>query len=909
MSEHDLGAGLEDRSRFEILLCDLSATLINVCADRLDLEIRNVQERICDCLGVDQCCLWQVSPDEPDVFILTHLYSTREAESPPLSSLAKGERSLRWPRRKLEASETQQFPKNAEATPERVIDRETWTQFDFDSTLTFPLSAGGGPIYGVLDFNATEDKTTLPEPLLRRLQLIAQIFANALARKHYEQVLRDSKARLNLAAASANLGLWTLEPISGQFWTSGKVLEMFGLSPDVPDESLNFASFLALVHTDDREDVSHAIGEAMKSGNEATIEYRILQPKGAQHWMVSRARRQLGKLGEPDRLTGVSADITELKNAEAVKLMQSAIVESAEDAIISNDFDGMITTWNRGAQQLFGYSEQEAVGQQITIIVPSELWTEEKAILSRLKAGESLSRYETIRIAKDRKRVHVSLTLSPIRDSCGKVIGISNISRDISSQKRSEVALRESEERFRTVANTAPVMIWMSATDKRCTFVNQHWLEFTGRSIEDSLGEGWIQCVHPEDLNSCLGTYHSAFDARTEFQIEYRLRRYDTEYRWVFDRGQPRFQPNGEFEGYIGCAVDVTDSKQLALELQNSYEQVRKLTERVQAESDYLKEEIRIEGKYDEIVGQSDALRKVFQKLEQVARTDSVVLITGETGTGKELIARAIHNRSNRCSRVMVKVDCASLPASLIESELFGREKGAYTGALTRQIGRLEMADGSTLFLDEIGELPLDLQAKLLRVVQDGNFERLGSPKTLSANIRVIAATHRDLVEEVRAGRFREDLFYRLHVFPIHIPPLRERAQDIPLLVRAFIEQFEKKMDKNISLITRDAMHQLQSYFWPGNIRELRNVIEQSVILTNGIRLNLHMPQHLSVMSPPTLKEVEHQHIVSILKKTNWRIKGPGGAAQILGMKSSTLYSIMRRLEIPPSGRRGEISS
>jgi formate hydrogenlyase transcriptional activator len=256
-----------------------------------------------------------------------------------------------------------------------------------------------------------------------------------------------------------------------------------------------------------------------------------------------------------------------------------------------------------------------------------------------------------------------------------------------------------------------------------------------------------------------------------------------------------------------------------------------------------------------------------------------------------------------------VKVDCASLPSTLIESELFGREKGAYTGALTKQVGRVETADGSTLFLDEIGELCVEVQAKLLRVVQDGEFERLGSAKTTHVNVRLIAATHRDLEEGVRKGTFREDLFYRLNVFPIRVPPLRDRPEDIPLLVAAFLREFEKKMGKKISTVASKTMDELQRYSWPGNIRELRNVVERAVIVTTGEKLNLQLPKTGNGANTRTLKEAEHQLIVTTLEKTGWQIKGPKGAAAILGMKPSTLYAMMRRLRIPTRHEKGQMLS
>ena len=258
----------------------------------------------------------------------------------------------------------------------------------------------------------------------------------------------------------------------------------------------------------------------------------------------------------------------------------------------------------------------------------------------------------------------------------------------------------------------------------------------------------------------------------------------------------------------------------------------------------------------------------------------------------------------------MVKVDCAALPATIIESELFGREKGAYTGALTRQIGRFETADGSTLFLDEIGELGVEVQAKLLRVVQDGEFERLGSAKTIKVRVRLIVATNRDLVECLKGGTFREDLFYRLNVFPIRVPPLRERPEDIPLLVAAFIREFESKMGKKkIHIVPTRTMEELQRYSWPGNVRELRNIIEHAVIVTTGEKLNVQLPRTENVASMCTLKEAEYHHILSVLEKTGWRIKGPLGAATLLGMKSSTLYNAMRRLRIPTRHERRGLHS
>jgi chemotaxis protein methyltransferase CheR len=320
----------------------------------------------------------------------------------------------------------------------------------------------------------------------------------------------------------------------------------------------------------------------------------------------------------------------------------------------------------------------------------------------------------------------------------------------------------------------------------------------------------------------------------------------------------------------------------------------------LQAEKIYQREEHKPEIKLEKDIGQSPQLKYVLYKVEQVAPTDSTVLILGETGTGKEILARAIHERSRRNNRPLIKVDCATLPANLIESELFGHEKGAFTGALQKQIGRFELADGGTIFLDEIGELPLELQPKLLRVLEYGEFERLGSSHSKKVDARVIAATNRNLKEDVRHSRFREDLYYRLDVYAITLPPLRERQQDIPLLVQVFVNEFCMKLGKRIDNIPQRAFRALQQYAWPGNVRELRNVIERAVIISSGATLQVEMPEaeNLEVYDGRKLEEVERDHIIKTLEKTNWRIAGDHGAAVLLGLHPNTLRSRMDKLGI-----------
>ncbi|HZV46955.1 MAG TPA: sigma 54-interacting transcriptional regulator [Thermodesulfovibrionales bacterium] len=345
---------------------------------------------------------------------------------------------------------------------------------------------------------------------------------------------------------------------------------------------------------------------------------------------------------------------------------------------------------------------------------------------------------------------------------------------------------------------------------------------------------------------------------------------------------------------------EIEDRKQTANSLREALTIIKQIKDQLHEENIYLKEEIDLIHSHKDIVGNSEAIRTVLQQTEQVAPTDSTVLIQGETGTGKELLAHAIHNLSARTGRLMIKVNCAALPPTLIESELFGRERGAFTGALSKQIGRFELADASTIFLDEIDTLPLELQAKLLRVLESGEFERLGSPRTVKVDVRIISATNRDLARLVSEGGFREDLYYRLNIFQIIVPPLRERREDILPLVWSFVQEFSKRMGKRIESIPQKGAEALQAYPWPGNVRELRNVTERAMILTTGPVLHLDVPKiaQSGADQSGTLEEADKRHIIEALNTTGWRVSGKDGAAEILGLNPKTLESRMQRLGI-----------
>jgi PAS domain S-box-containing protein len=626
-----------------------------------------------------------------------------------------------------------------------------------------------------------------------------------------------------------------------------------------------------------------------------------------------------------------------------------SLFEEAPDSLLVSDRDGRICFVNAQTERLFGYSRVELIGESLELLMPEQFRSRHVAQRSAYAAepsfrpmGVGLGLYG---LRKDGTQFPVEISLSPLRCSSGVVFA--SAIRDVSERKRMEALLQSQLDFEKLMSHLSRMFLSVPAAEAHGKF--KEALQGVAESMNfDRACLGRLDSSRLEILCSWArpGVAPVTFPIANEF-CPWLVNRVWTEgivHTSSLDDLPPEAAKDLQYLRSIGeksllgitlavagrkigvisfatfhhqqewtsvlisrlqqiadLFANVLELKRAKDDLQLAYSKIAELNQRLEQENLFLRQEIRLEHHHSNIVGRSRGIRDVLKQAEQVAVTDSVVLIQGETGTGKELLARTIHDLSSRKSRPMVKINCASLPATLIESELFGREKGAYTGALSREIGRFELADKSTIFLDEVVELPLELQAKLLRVLQEGEFERLGSPKTIRVDVRVIAATNRDLGQLVAEGKFREDLFYRLSVFPLHLPPLRERREDIEELIWHILEDLGKRMGKSIHSVQSSTMRAFQNYSWPGNIRELRNVIERNLILTRGPVFRARLPEapsRAAILSRIRMDEVEREHILRVLGSTGWKIRGQNGAALLLGLKPTTLESRMKKLNI-----------
>ncbi len=489
--------------------------------------------------------------------------------------------------------------------------------------------------------------------------------------------------------------------------------------------------------------------------------------------------------------------------------------------------------------------------------------------------------------------------VQPLRDEHGTVVRWVGSSLDVEEQKRTEEVLQRTERELRTILETIPAFVWTARSDGALDFIAGRLFAETGLRKSETLLWEWANVLHPEDRERVVKDWLDALAAGRAPDQEMRVRGADGTYRWFLTRAVALRDEEGAILRWYGTFTDIDARKRAEEELQ-------KLKDQLQKENIALRDEVSQTSMFEEIVGSSTPLRRVLVLVSKVASTDSTVLITGETGTGKELIARAIHRKSPRASRPFVSVNCGAVPPSLITSELFGHEKGAFTGALQRHLGRFELAEGGTVFLDEVGELPSEAQVALLRVLQERTLDRVGGSRPVPVDVRVIAATNRDLDKAIAQGAFRSDLYYRLSVFPVHVPPLRDRAEDVPLLVEYLTQRYAAKAGKRITEVSRRTMDLLRSYDWPGNVRELQNVIQRAVILSEGTlavdeawlsRPAARVTAGAHRLGRPSGRE-EKEWIESALALSRGRVSGPDGAAAALGIPRSTLESKIRALRI-----------
>jgi len=565
--------------------------------------------------------------------------------------------------------------------------------------------------------------------------------------------------------------------------------------------------------------------------------------------------------------------------------------------------DGIVLSVNHNSIEKLGYTEEELIGHSVYSVFLEEDRPKIKKQLSKCFANPGqIFRWELRKVLKDGSIISVSELARCVINASGNKEALIAC-EDITERKTAEQEKRAAEERYRTLIEHSYDIIVETNINGTFLYINPTFNEILGYKEGELLGRSVFEHIHKDDSPTAIAQFSQAINDFKKGTATYRFKNKSGEWRWLESVGSPFKTATGEVRTVISSR-DITERMESEKKLQSAFSEIEVLKDKLEKENVYLKKEIELTYSQSDIIGQSKAIKSALNKIEQVASTDATVFLTGETGTGKELFANRVHNLSNRKDRAMIKVNCAALPQHLIESELFGHEKGAFTGAVSKSIGRFEVADDSTLFLDEVAELPLELQSKLLRVLQEGEFQRLGSSNTVKVNVRVIAASNNELLEAVKMGKFREDLFYRLNVFPVEIPSLRERKEDIPDLLWFFISEFEEKMDKSIKNISRKDMENLINYPWPGNVRQLMNVIERSMIISSGPDLKIELPGINSEKISSEIKgmeDVERDHISYILNMTNWRIRGKSGAAEVLGLKPTTLESRIKRLGIKRS--------
>jgi len=714
------------------------------------------------------------------------------------------------------------------------------------------------------------------------------------ARKLTEVELRRSQAHLTDAQRLSRTGSVGMKVSTKQLFWSEEAARIYGYAPGTEATA---DLVLQRVHPDDVDLLKSVLERAAQGGSAFDFEHRLLMPDGSTKHLRSLSHSLIDEAGNEEAV-GAIMDITEHKVAEEMIRRSEAYLAEAQKLSHTGSFgwrpDSGEIVWSDETYRIFEYdrSEKPTLDMVMQRIDPQDRFLAQQITERVSTTGEDIE-HECRLLMPSGPIKHVHVRAHALGHSSRGIEFVGAVS-DITGRKEAEQRLQQQDTELRQMLDFAPQLVSVYGPNRERIHVNRITLDYLGLSLEE-----WRQApigafVHPDDRARDRDYFDRALSAGSPYELELRLRKGDGTYRWFLARLNPVRDDRGQLRRWYIACTDIEDRK--------------RAEEKLKQENVALREEIDRASMFEEIVGSSAALQTVLSRISKVAPTDSTVLITGETGTGKELVARAIHRRSNRASRAFVSVNCAAIPRDLIASELFGHEKGAFTGAMQRRLGRFELAEGGTIFLDEVGELSVDTQVALLRVLQEREFERVGGRQPIRVDVRVIAATNRDLKAAVTSGTFRQDLYYRLNVFPLEVPPLRERRNDIPLLVEYFIDRYARKAGKNIRSVDKKTLQLLQSYPWPGNIRELQNIIERSVIVCETEIFTVD-EGWLSEQSrderscgklyfSQTLAAKEKEMIEKALRESQGRVSGPSGAAAKLGIARSTLELKIQTLKI-----------
>lgn len=722
--------------------------------------------------------------------------------------------------------------------------------------------------------------------------------------KRAQARIRQTETELQQAIDAIPAHVIVLEPNGHLVFANQQDLEYAGLTlQEVRSEE----AIARIFHPEDVERVRYARRNLLSQEMPLEMEARIRGTDGRYRWFLIRLNPLKDASGRVVRWYGTRTDIEDRKQAEDRLRL---VIDTTPALLHSARPDGYLDYFNKQWLDYLGLSLEDIRGWRWThSIHPDDVEDMVGKWRSSLVTGEPAETEARVQRADGEYRWLLHRTV-PLRDAAGNIVKWYGSSIDIEERKQAEDALRRS----RTYLTEAQSLSHTGSfaynpASRKTLYWSEELFRIFGLDPERGIPDydETRRLVHPDDRDRVSEACLKGFREKAPFSQDYRLLLHDGTVKHLHVIWHPVLAKDGEVIEYVGTAADVTGRKQAELALQNAFDEIRVLKDQLHKENIVLREEVDKASMFEEIIGSSAALRRVLVDVAKVAPTDSTVLITGETGTGKELVARAIHRRSQRAARAFVPVNCAAIPPSLIATELFGHEKGAFTGAIQRQLGRFELADGGTIFLDEVGELPLETQITLLRVLQERTFERIGGRQPIAVNVRVLAASNRDLRAAIGAGTFRNDFFYRLSVFPIYVPPLRDRIDDIPVLVEYLIERYATKAGKKIRSVNKKTLDLFQEYDWPGNIRELQNVLERAVILCEGDTLAVD-ETWLQRQSPrPSVAQrglgrldvgQEKGMIETALAECRGRVSGPLGAAAKLGIPRSTLESRIRSLGI-----------